>query len=217
MWQHLVGAMNDAAKIALRHKTGSAGRLLDHSQPKPLRDHRRDNIRAVHQMNSQLRKKRAESALPDRPLFKLREFENVPSRLHERPSRLGIYNRMMPSASPPMTPTGSQTRSASTPATGGSRKSNQMSPSPADGYPSSRCSTSPQYRGRLAWSSPRYPSMSNLDVDEGDEMDLGFDKFEHVAKKLESRQAQQEHGQFCNNTSKLDADEGDELDLDFDV
>lgn len=67
---------------------GTVGSLIGDQTPKSLRDHKRDNVRAVRKLDQQLRQQRAESAQPPEPSFKLRQFGNVPSRLHQVPHRL---------------------------------------------------------------------------------------------------------------------------------
>jgi len=75
-------------RIAARHKTGSVGAILDHASPKPLRDHARDNVRLLRDQARQRRLQRAaEVEEAGKPTFKLRQFENVPSRFHQTPPR----------------------------------------------------------------------------------------------------------------------------------
>lgn len=82
--------MVDASRIA-RHQTGggSIAFHLDHRPPAPLRNHSRDNIRALREKERQMRgKKLMESHSQPPREFKLKQFEAVKSRvLEDKPQR----------------------------------------------------------------------------------------------------------------------------------
>jgi len=91
--------MAERARIAKRHQAGSVGCLLNCEPQRPLRNHARDNVNALRAMERQLRSLRAKEALAaDRASFKLKQFENVPSRLHESPE--DRVRRSRPSSAP---------------------------------------------------------------------------------------------------------------------
>lgn len=79
--------MNERARIAFRQRTGSIAQLLGERTPTASRDHRRENVRRLRDLDKQLCLKRAQASQPAEPLFKLRQFENVPSRVHDASSR----------------------------------------------------------------------------------------------------------------------------------
>lgn len=72
----------------MRHKVGTVGQLLGQRKPSQTRDHRRDNIKAVRSLSRQMQQQKLEAERPTDPGFKLRQFENIPSRLHQTPKRL---------------------------------------------------------------------------------------------------------------------------------
>lgn len=80
--------MNECARIAMRHKVGTVGQLLGQRKPSQTRDHRRDNIKAVRSLSRQMQQQKLEAEKPADPGFRLRQFENIPSRLHQTPKRL---------------------------------------------------------------------------------------------------------------------------------
>eukprot|EP00416_Gambierdiscus_australes_P037325 CAMPEP_0171097306 /NCGR_PEP_ID=MMETSP0766_2-20121228/47468_1 /TAXON_ID=439317 /ORGANISM="Gambierdiscus australes, Strain CAWD 149" /LENGTH=291 /DNA_ID=CAMNT_0011556483 /DNA_START=19 /DNA_END=894 /DNA_ORIENTATION=- len=81
--------MNERSRIALRHKVGSLGSLLGFHKPPLARDHKRDNVRALRELQRQLQQKRLQlESKASQSAFKLKQFENVPSRLHQTPQRL---------------------------------------------------------------------------------------------------------------------------------
>lgn len=90
---------SEAARIALRHRTGSLGRLPGSGRAASARgrggqaagrDHKRENVRALRQLQRNLQQQRAEKEnTAPRNTFKLRCFENVPSRLHRTPTQTG--------------------------------------------------------------------------------------------------------------------------------
>jgi hypothetical protein len=63
------------------------GALLNHETAKSLRNHKRDNVLAMREKARQLRARREEEAAQKKPDFKLKQFENVPSRVHREPPR----------------------------------------------------------------------------------------------------------------------------------
>jgi len=63
------------------------GVLLNHDPRPTLRNHVRDNVHAMREKAKQQRLQREEEASREKPAFKLRQFENVPSRLHREPRR----------------------------------------------------------------------------------------------------------------------------------
>mmetsp|Transcript_31836 Transcript_31836/g.105537 ORF Transcript_31836/g.105537 Transcript_31836/m.105537 type:complete len:247 (+) Transcript_31836:192-932(+) len=77
----------ESARIASRHRTGSVGALLGREpqrrgRSKP-RDYQRENVRAIRRQLQRLRQEREEKAQPAaHESFKLRRFDNIPSRLH---------------------------------------------------------------------------------------------------------------------------------------
>eukprot|EP00927_Polykrikos_kofoidii_P050198 TRINITY_DN44116_c0_g1_i1.p1 TRINITY_DN44116_c0_g1~~TRINITY_DN44116_c0_g1_i1.p1 ORF type:complete len:336 (-),score=47.47 TRINITY_DN44116_c0_g1_i1:199-1206(-) len=76
----------EGSRIAWRHKTGSVGALLDHSSPTLLRNHAKDNVRALRELGRQNRSRRAaEEEAAGKRAFKLKQFENVPSRFQSTP------------------------------------------------------------------------------------------------------------------------------------
>eukprot|EP00929_Paragymnodinium_shiwhaense_P089360 TRINITY_DN49508_c0_g1_i1.p1 TRINITY_DN49508_c0_g1~~TRINITY_DN49508_c0_g1_i1.p1 ORF type:complete len:345 (+),score=70.43 TRINITY_DN49508_c0_g1_i1:69-1103(+) len=115
-----------AERIAMRQKTGSVGTLLDHTPPKPIRDHARDNVRALRELQRTLReRKEAESKASAESPFKLRQFESVPSRLHlQAPPRTTSSPAQQRASSTPSTPS----RSPFHPAGFGSCVSRGLSP-----------------------------------------------------------------------------------------
>jgi len=72
---------SSSAPAGPRH-TSTVGALLYHETAKSLRNHKRDNVLAMREKARQLRARREEEAAQKRPDFKLKQFENVPSRLH---------------------------------------------------------------------------------------------------------------------------------------
>merc|ERR1719222_1120804 len=84
----------DASRIGRRQMAGdSVAGLLSREAPCLVRNHARDNIRALREKERQLRGRKIMEtqarAQPAQP-FKLRQFENARSRLHdERPPRGG--------------------------------------------------------------------------------------------------------------------------------
>mmetsp|Transcript_41513 Transcript_41513/g.72939 ORF Transcript_41513/g.72939 Transcript_41513/m.72939 type:complete len:276 (+) Transcript_41513:81-908(+) len=79
--------MGDMARIAWRHKQGSVGPLLNHEGPPALRNHMRQNIRLMRAKERHLKEQRKKEESTATSPFKLKQFENVPSRLHEVPER----------------------------------------------------------------------------------------------------------------------------------
>lgn len=81
--------------IGMRQKSGSVGSLLNHEPPPPLRDHARDNVRVLREQSRRLREARLKaSASEEQQPFKLRQFENVPSRWQRpRPQSAGCLQR----------------------------------------------------------------------------------------------------------------------------
>lgn len=96
--------MGETARIAERHRSGSVGRILGQgcsNSPKgPKGDYVRNNVVALRDMQRQLREQRKEAARPAAPVFKLRQFENIPSRVLATPERRGLS---VHSTSSPMT------------------------------------------------------------------------------------------------------------------
>eukprot|EP00931_Biecheleriopsis_adriatica_P036205 TRINITY_DN20865_c0_g1_i1.p1 TRINITY_DN20865_c0_g1~~TRINITY_DN20865_c0_g1_i1.p1 ORF type:complete len:373 (+),score=68.63 TRINITY_DN20865_c0_g1_i1:94-1119(+) len=103
--------VNECARIAMRHKVGSVGSLLGQRQTPHKRDCKRDNIRVVRSMSRDVQRRRKESENAPPSDFKLKQFGNVPSRLHQTPKR-----NLLSSPSPSATPTPGKARSASSPA-----------------------------------------------------------------------------------------------------
>jgi len=90
--------MSDRNRIAMRQKAGSdvAG-LLNHN-PRPLRrDHARENVRALRAKAREIRDQRERESAASPQVFKLRQFENIPSRFQEAARRqvgtLGIEDQ----------------------------------------------------------------------------------------------------------------------------
>eukprot|EP00928_Gymnodinium_smaydae_P040610 TRINITY_DN27525_c0_g1_i1.p1 TRINITY_DN27525_c0_g1~~TRINITY_DN27525_c0_g1_i1.p1 ORF type:complete len:294 (+),score=49.26 TRINITY_DN27525_c0_g1_i1:118-999(+) len=98
------GGGKEAARIAWRQKSGTVGALLDHGSPKPVRDHARANVRALRELHRQLKNRRlAEEEAASRPGFRLKQFENIPSRFQQTPPRTPPRCR---SSSVPVSPAG---------------------------------------------------------------------------------------------------------------
>mmetsp|Transcript_77420 Transcript_77420/g.205542 ORF Transcript_77420/g.205542 Transcript_77420/m.205542 type:complete len:357 (-) Transcript_77420:37-1107(-) len=75
--------MSERARIAAKQRAGSVGALLDHTPPRPLRDHRRDNVRSLRELERHVRERKAkEQAAQASPSFTLRQFANVPPRVY---------------------------------------------------------------------------------------------------------------------------------------
>ncbi|CAJ1393317.1 unnamed protein product [Effrenium voratum] len=74
--------------LLLLHKTGSVGNLLGQRPPQHSRDFKRDNVKMVRTMSRDVLTRRRESEKSADPDFKLRQFANVASRLHQAPQRL---------------------------------------------------------------------------------------------------------------------------------
>jgi len=81
-------ATSESARIAMRHKVGSVGNLIGTRTPPATRDHKLDNAKKVRAMSRDVRRKRVESEKPSDPDWKLRQFESIPSRLHQTPKRM---------------------------------------------------------------------------------------------------------------------------------
>jgi len=92
----------DAAAIARRQNAGgNVASLMDHRAPPCLRNHARDNILAMRKKEAQNRGKMAlENCKPPQPVFKLKQFDNIQSRLNDLPRPLG-RNRSCPPQAPP--------------------------------------------------------------------------------------------------------------------
>lgn len=67
--------------------TSAVGALLNHEPRACLRNHVRDNVLLMREKARQQRSQREEEAAREKPAFKLRQFENVPSRLYQEPRR----------------------------------------------------------------------------------------------------------------------------------
>eukprot|EP00441_Pelagodinium_beii_P027167 CAMPEP_0197662624 /NCGR_PEP_ID=MMETSP1338-20131121/54164_1 /TAXON_ID=43686 ORGANISM="Pelagodinium beii, Strain RCC1491" /NCGR_SAMPLE_ID=MMETSP1338 /ASSEMBLY_ACC=CAM_ASM_000754 /LENGTH=326 /DNA_ID=CAMNT_0043240553 /DNA_START=53 /DNA_END=1033 /DNA_ORIENTATION=+ len=80
--------MNESARIAMRHKVGSVGNLLGNRSPPAKKDYKLDNVKKLRTMSREVRRERQESEKPPEPEFKLRQFESIPSRLHQTPKRM---------------------------------------------------------------------------------------------------------------------------------
>lgn len=106
------GLTDESARIARRHKAGSLGSLLGQSSPPPARDAKRDNVKKVCAMSREVQRRRKEAEESTETDFKLKQFVNVPSRLHQTPKR---YTPEPPGGSG-ASPSTSRPRSASTPA-----------------------------------------------------------------------------------------------------
>lgn len=84
--------MSEASKkgacFARRQKAGTIGHLIAPQIPSPTKDHRRANVIAIRQKERLIRnqKEQAEEHA-GRESFKLKQFGNVPSRLHQTPQR----------------------------------------------------------------------------------------------------------------------------------
>ncbi|CAK9008273.1 unnamed protein product [Durusdinium trenchii] len=93
---------SESARIAMRHKTGSVGNLLGQKTPKTKgsRDFLRDNVKRVRAMSRDVRRERRESEMPSDPSFKLQQFANVASRLHQTPHRVTARLQEMASQTP---------------------------------------------------------------------------------------------------------------------
>lgn len=153
--------MGVSARIAWRQKTGSVGALLNHTGRQPVRNHERDNIRALRQKERQLREQRLkEESSTDSP-FKLKQFENVPSRLHEVPARQR-----------PSSPSKSRLRSSSTPVlisfgtrvsnpAGGATPESSVQSTPVKRSCGSRCPATPDKGAQ-----PAEDSRGTIDIDE---------------------------------------------------
>jgi hypothetical protein len=78
-------AQPDAGLIAKRQAAGSGVACrLDHRAPAPLRNHARDNILAMRKKERQMRGRNVlESLKPSQPEFKLKQFQDVKSRLFD--------------------------------------------------------------------------------------------------------------------------------------
>lgn len=105
------GLTAESARIARRHKAGSLGSLLGQSSPPPARDAKRDNVKKVFAMSKEVQRRRKEADESAETDFKLKQFVNVPSRLHQTPKR--YTPDPQGSGASPST---SRPRSASTPA-----------------------------------------------------------------------------------------------------
>lgn len=81
-------AMGEVARIAERHRTGSVGALLDRRSPPLRRDHLRDNVKAIKALGRVMRQRREESSCQSTP-FKMQQFGDIPSRLHQAPRHYG--------------------------------------------------------------------------------------------------------------------------------
>lgn len=95
----------DAGLIARRQAAGSgvAGRL-DHRAPAPLRNHARDNILAMRKKERQIRGRNVLEGLKQpQPDFKLKQFQDVKSRLFDlpKPSANKPYERRPAYEKPP--------------------------------------------------------------------------------------------------------------------
>ncbi|CAE8637105.1 unnamed protein product [Polarella glacialis] len=112
--------MSESARIGMRHRAGSVGALIGQQAPINSRDHRRDNAKSVRSLSRQvtLRRKEAEQA-PD-PEFKLKQFENIPSRLYQTPKRSA--------KTPPTTRLGNASAAAQTPIKGSPPTAGAKSP-----------------------------------------------------------------------------------------
>lgn len=105
------GLTAESARIARRHKAGSLGNLLGQTSPPPARDAKRDNVKKVVAMSKEVQRRRKEAEESEETDFKLKQFGNVPSRLHQTPKR---YTPVPQGAM--ASPSTSRPRSASTPA-----------------------------------------------------------------------------------------------------
>eukprot|EP00930_Biecheleria_cincta_P097968 TRINITY_DN8964_c0_g1_i1.p1 TRINITY_DN8964_c0_g1~~TRINITY_DN8964_c0_g1_i1.p1 ORF type:complete len:307 (-),score=48.50 TRINITY_DN8964_c0_g1_i1:233-1153(-) len=105
------GLTHESARIARRHKAGSLGNLLGQSSPPPARDAKRDNVKKVCAMSKEVQRRRKEAEESADTDFKLKQFVNVPSRLHQTPKR---YTPVLHGSE--ASPSTSRPRSASTPA-----------------------------------------------------------------------------------------------------
>lgn len=78
---------SEASLIARRHALGGGvASRMDHRAPAPLRNHSRDNIVAMRKKERQIRGKSViESLKQPQQEFKLRQFDNVKSRLFQLP------------------------------------------------------------------------------------------------------------------------------------
>merc|ERR1719388_100935 len=80
----------DASKISRKHKSGSSvAVLMNHDAPPPLRNHARDNMLAIRSKEKEIKDARDRDQLKDpEPKFKLKQFDNVKSRIYDvRPPR----------------------------------------------------------------------------------------------------------------------------------
>lgn len=93
--------MSERARIAAKQRAGSVGALLDHTPPRPLRDHRRDNVRSLRELGRLVRERRAkEEAAQASPSFTLRQFANVPPRVYREGARDRGSEASTPSSRP---------------------------------------------------------------------------------------------------------------------
>lgn len=82
---------SESARIACRHRSGSVGLLLGgdvrrRNRNAPKRDYLRDNMRAIRSLQQRVRQTREEKVAPAaHETFKLKQFDNIPARLHRPP------------------------------------------------------------------------------------------------------------------------------------
>lgn len=80
--------MAERNRIAQRHKAGSIGNLIHGNVPCYVRDHKRDNVKALRELERRLRHKKEQmEARAGAEEFKLKQFRDIPSRLHQTPTR----------------------------------------------------------------------------------------------------------------------------------
>lgn len=58
-----------------------------------LKDHMKENFKDLKQRENMLREKKEMASQPERELYKLSQFKNISSKLHEQPDRLQLTRR----------------------------------------------------------------------------------------------------------------------------